>query len=312
MKVSVCMITYNHEKYIKQAIEGVLMQECNFDVELIIADDCSLDNTYKIIVDMQQKHANGSWIQYTKHTVNKGMMPNFIWALDQCQSKYIAICEGDDYWTDPLKLQKQVDFLEANQDFVICGHNAKIIDADGIVIQEKKIPELNINTEYSSIDLKKGAFFLTLTLVFRNVIQNFPKEFYKVKNGDTFLISLLGNYGKGMYIEDIDLAMYRVHGGGVWSKLNQKEKWLNSFNSYNIIKDYYEKKGDLAIVKELGLKLKMINNNLFKNLDSETEFKSYFVIVVNYIHYNKVLKSYSKSKVVLKISLKYFYRKLFK
>ena len=115
--VSVVMITYNHEAYIQQAIEGVLMQECDFKVELIIADDNSPDNTEVVVKKILSEHSKASWIKYTKHNANKGMNSNFIWATKQCKGKYIAICEGDDYWTDSNKLQKQVDFLEKNKDY---------------------------------------------------------------------------------------------------------------------------------------------------------------------------------------------------
>jgi glycosyltransferase involved in cell wall biosynthesis len=114
--VSVVMITYNHQNYISEAIEGVLMQECRFDIELLIADDNSPDNTESIVQSFAC-HPNFNRVKYTKHKENKGMMPNFIWALEQCKGKYIALCEGDDYWTDPLKLQKQVDFLEGNEEY---------------------------------------------------------------------------------------------------------------------------------------------------------------------------------------------------
>lgn len=130
MRVSVIMITFNHEPYIREAINGVLMQKVNFELELIIADDCSTDNTAGIINDVLDNHANSSIIRYTRHQTNKGMMPNFIWALQQCKGEYIALCEGDDYWTDPYKLQKQVDFLEDNKDYAgVCTnlylHNRK-------------------------------------------------------------------------------------------------------------------------------------------------------------------------------------------
>ena len=106
-KVSVVMITYGHEKFIREAIEGVLMQECDFEVELILANDCSPDQTDSVIQDIIKNHPKGCWIKYIRQENNIGMMPNFIFALKQCKGKYIALCEGDDYWTDPLKLQKQ-------------------------------------------------------------------------------------------------------------------------------------------------------------------------------------------------------------
>lgn len=115
--LSVEMITYKHEAYIKQAIEGVLMQETNFEFELIIADDCSPDNTENVVRDFINKHPKGHLIKYFRHEKNIGMNANASFAVNQCHGKYVAICEGDDYWIDPLKLQKQVDFLEANQDY---------------------------------------------------------------------------------------------------------------------------------------------------------------------------------------------------
>ena len=125
--VSVVMMTYGHENYIRQAIEGVLMQNCFFEVELIVANDCSTDKTDLIIKDIIQNHPRGNWIKYHHHEKNVGMMPNFIFALHQATGKYVALCDGDDYWTDPLKLQKQVGFLEENEEYVLCFHKIKIL-----------------------------------------------------------------------------------------------------------------------------------------------------------------------------------------
>jgi glycosyltransferase involved in cell wall biosynthesis len=124
--VSVLMITYNQDTYIEEAVLGVLNQKTKHVVELIIADDNSPDNTECIVKDIIKNHQNGHWIEYVKHTQNKGMISNFIWAFNKCQGKYIALCEGDDYWTDPYKLQKQVDFLEANPDYGLVYGKARI------------------------------------------------------------------------------------------------------------------------------------------------------------------------------------------
>jgi len=118
MMVSVLMLTYNHQEFIAQAIEGVLSQKTTFDIELIIANDYSTDNTDSIIKKIIEKDNNAKEkIKYINNSKNIGMQPNFILAYNHCKGKYIAECEGDDYWTDPLKLQKQVDFLEANPDY---------------------------------------------------------------------------------------------------------------------------------------------------------------------------------------------------
>ena len=124
--VSVCMITYGHEKYIEEAINSVLMQECDFDFEFIISNDCSPDATDSVIRSILNTHPESSPIVYHKQEKNLGMMPNFLFALDQCKGDFIAVCEGDDFWTDKLKLQKQVDFLRENEDCSLCFHNASI------------------------------------------------------------------------------------------------------------------------------------------------------------------------------------------
>ena len=104
--VSVTMVTYGQEKYIQKAIEGVFLQKTNFPVELIIANDCSPDNTDEIVKEIIKKSPPNIQVKYTKHEINKGMIPNFIWVYQQAQGKYIAICEGDDYWTDEKLAEK--------------------------------------------------------------------------------------------------------------------------------------------------------------------------------------------------------------
>ena len=122
--LSVCLITYNHENYIRQAIEGVLMQKVNFNWELIIAEDCSTDKTRDIILEYKKKHPD--FIKLILQEKNVGPAKNWIELITKPNSKYIAYFEGDDYWTDPLKLQKQVGFLEANPDYVIHSGFAKL------------------------------------------------------------------------------------------------------------------------------------------------------------------------------------------
>jgi glycosyltransferase involved in cell wall biosynthesis len=122
--VSVCMITYNHEEFISQAIEGILMQNCNFQVELLIGEDYSTDYTRQICQEYASKYSN---INLLPSETNLGMIPNFRRTLSACNGKYIALCEGDDYWTDPYKLQKQVDFLESHPDYTMLHTNKAVL-----------------------------------------------------------------------------------------------------------------------------------------------------------------------------------------
>ena len=123
--VSVWMVTYNHEKYIAEALESVLMQQTNFDFEIVIGEDCSTDQTRRIIKDYENKYPNIIFPIY--HDKNVGGMRNaYEFTLPLCRGKYIACLEGDDYWTDPLKLQKQVDFLENNNDYGLVYTKTKV------------------------------------------------------------------------------------------------------------------------------------------------------------------------------------------
>ncbi|WP_159023049.1 glycosyltransferase [Formosa sp. L2A11] len=237
MMVSVCMITYGHERYIKQAIEGVLMQECNFDVELIIADDCSPDSTAAIITSIQKNHSNSSWINYSKHTKNKGMMPNFVWALEQCQGRYIAPCEGDDYWTDPLKLQKQVDFLEANAEYGICWTQYKILNNGKLekphwvdLIDTKR----NFNIDFNNFASPYCTY--TLTSMFRSNLLNFDsiKKFKFFKDNSLYALCL--SETKGVLLNFVG-GVYRIHPTGIYStSSNINQAYSNYFNYKEILK----------------------------------------------------------------------------
>ena len=125
---------------------------------------------------------------------------NFIKNLESCTGKYIALCDGDDYWTDPSKLQKQIEFLEANDDVVVSGHDAFIINEKGEKIKDSKLPEI-YKKDASGNDLKKMFWILTLSMVFRNIpdVLNDFKKVIKSMNADTCFISILGNYGDFHY-----------------------------------------------------------------------------------------------------------------
>lgn len=211
--LSVCLITYNQEKFIRNAIESILMQKVNFDWELIIADDCSTDGTREILKEYKEKHPD--IIKLILQKKNVGPAKNHIELISTPKSKYIALCDGDDYWTDSLKLQKQVDFLEANQDYVLCFHQIKILKNNGTIVDDfiTKVPE-----NYETIDTlaKLGNYIHTPTVVYRNIISEFPLDFKTAPIGDYFLYMLLAKSGKLGYLNE-SMAVYR-EGVGIWSK----------------------------------------------------------------------------------------------
>lgn len=209
--VSVCMITYGHEAFIEKAIEGVLMQQTNFDFELIIADDCSPDQTQTIVNTLIKNHPKGHLITYIRHEKNKGMYANFLFALEACKQTYIALCEGDDYWIDSAKLQNQVDFLEAHPDYEVCFTNIKIVDTNDNLVKSQLIPS-HRKTTFEHKHLPTWA--PTLTRVFRN--RDFSKVIPNVPGLDTIMLLYQSKLGKLKLIHEITGA-YRLHEGGIYS-----------------------------------------------------------------------------------------------
>ena len=208
------MITYKHEAYIKQAIEGVLMQETTFDYELIISDDCSPDATEKIVKEIINAHPKGNCIKYFRHEKNIGMQKNGAFSLEQGKAKYIAVCEGDDYWIDPLKLQKQVDFLEANSDYGLIFTDADLYyqESDKIIKNYDKTFKRKIPTGNVLDVLIEGNPYKTCTALFRHkLIEDvFEKNVLNRKGfGDKSLWLHIASKSKIAYISE-STAVYRV------------------------------------------------------------------------------------------------------
>lgn len=168
--VSVCMISYGHEKFIREAVEGVLMQVCDCEVELIIADDCSPDETSRVVQGLIRNHPNGRWIRYTRHKANMGMLPNFLFALQEARGEYIAFCEGDDYWTDPLKIQKQLDVLEKDPSIALVHTDYALFKAANGIYNQALNKHKHIPTNSIYNELIGDNFIATLTVMVKTEI----------------------------------------------------------------------------------------------------------------------------------------------
>ena len=230
--LSICIITYNHENFIAQAIESALVQKTNFEFEIVIGEDGSTDKTREICQTFKNNYPEK--IRLLLNDENIGMMPNFIRTLKACTGKYIALLEGDDFWTNPDKLQKQVDFLEANPDYVICFHNSNLLYEDNPSKKSLFIKN-KIKDTFSFKDLLKGNFIPTQSCVFRNnLINEYPAWFYQALPGDWFLHLFNAQFGLIKYMDDV-MSTYRIHAGGVYSgepKISNFEKTIASLNSY--------------------------------------------------------------------------------
>lgn len=231
--VSICSITYNHAPYIRQCLDGFLMQKTKFRYEIIIHDDASTDGTTEIIKEYAEKHPDlitpifQKENQYSKGI--RGMFPRF--CFPHAKGKYIALCEGDDYWTDPLKLQKQVDFLESHPDYVMCSHRFKQYMQKEDIYKDDWYGEVPNGITYDLNSLIQGFWFHTpLTVMFRRDSLCLA-EYEKYPNSkDATLFFHLLQKGRGFMIPEF-MGMYRVHSGGVWSGVSEGSQMEADFKN---------------------------------------------------------------------------------
>jgi len=206
------MITYNHEKFIAQAIESVLIQETSFPVELVIGEDCSTDGTRQVVMAFAQLHPN--IIRPLLPEGNVGMHRNLQSVLQACRGEYIAFLEGDDYWTSPQKLQKQANFMDSHPDFSICGHRMMHIFQDSAEGTPYPSP---VQKEYGTLeDILRCNYLPTCSVVFRtSFLPEMPAWTRTLQHGDWPIWVLLAERGPVGFINEV-WANYRVHSGGVW------------------------------------------------------------------------------------------------
>lgn len=231
--VSICSITYNHAPYIRQCLDGFLMQKTKFRYEIIIHDDASTDGTTEIIKEYAEKHPDlitpisQKENQYSKGI--RGMYPRF--CFPHAKGKYIALCEGDDYWTDPLKLQKQVDFLETNPDYVMCSHRFKQYMQKEGIYKDDWYGVISDSIVYDLDTLIHGGWYHhPLSVMFRSDKLNLQEYARYPYSMDAVLFFHLLKKGPGIMLNE-DMAVYRIHTGGVWSGINQENRFKNEFKA---------------------------------------------------------------------------------
>ena len=239
-KVSVFMMTYNHAPYIAQALDSALAQQTNFPFEIIIGEDCSTDGTRAIVTDYVQRYPVR--IRALLHETNVGASRNQVHVLEACTGEYIALLEGDDFWIDPHKLQKQVDFLDGNPDYAISAHNVTIVGGDGQPTATKKqyYAEAPFDT-YTLEELSKSNVLPTASCVYRNHFTagpaptGVPEWLNQSKIGDFCLHMLTARFGKIKYFHEA-MGAYRVHHGGIWSVQNEVMRNAVLFDTIQLMK----------------------------------------------------------------------------
>jgi len=247
MKVSVWMTAYNHDKYLAQCLDSVLDQKTDFDFEIILGEDCSTDRTREIAIDYKNRFPEK--IKLFLPEQNLGMMEMDMATWKLCKGEYIALLNGDDYWTDENKLQTQSDFLDANTDAVMCFHQARVEnETDGSSFETvylepgDTMPVESLLRGYNPV--------MTPTVMIRNILE--PPDWYaEMPYGDMTLYFLLAEKGKIKYIDKL-MSVYRIHSNGQWQGDSVKNNLLKDLKFYNVLNEKMNFKFDHLIKKIYG------------------------------------------------------------
>ncbi|MEL7559446.1 glycosyltransferase family 2 protein [Stutzerimonas chloritidismutans] len=243
--LSIVCLTYNHADFIRETLEGFLRQKTDFPFEVIVHDDASTDNTAAIIREYAARYPSVIKPIYQRENQYRLGVPFSTRLFAQASGRYIAYCEGDDYWTDPRKLQLQVDFLEKHRDYVMTYHDAFMFNSLGVV----RTPHLTgkYRKDATALQLQKARPVSTLTVCFRNLLKELPAELHGVEVLDICWWSLLGAHGKGKFIEEIKPAAYRVHEGGIFSMRSSKQRIQMTTHAYYNLARYYQRIGNQSL-----------------------------------------------------------------
>ncbi len=312
--VTTICFAFNHEKFIKAAIRGFMLQKTTFTHEIIIHDDASRDNTQKILRDYEQIHVGhfkNIYQQSNQYSISP-LLP-FLATVQRARGKYIALCEGDDYWTDPLKLQKQVDFLEKNEDFVCVGGKVRIRDT------RNKINKLQYGHQYFEygesqivpkediLDKVRLPFHTSMYLFKRDAIDLnlFDLLFKHSISGDIPILNMLNAKGKIFYIHE-ELGVQHHNSGGITTTIghgglnflwNRVYMWEQILKLYN--QDYLR---NLAYVNKKYFK--EIFTKKFLNVNLADQISFYRNTKLLHLGLVKVIFVALVQKLFLKLRLK--------
>lgn len=290
--VSIFVMVYNHGQFLKDCLDSLLKQKTNFNFDIVIGEDHSKDDSRKILLNYQNLYPGK--FKLLLHKENIGAANNQHAVYQNCLGKYIAICEGDDYWTDPLKLQKQVDFLEKNSDYSIVFH--KVSEINSSETQNKTILNgSDIEETYSIDDLAKGNLIHTPSVLFKKNFEELPQWFQYSPIGDYPLHMLNADYGLIKYLPE-QMAAYRV-GEGIWSSKSSVYRIVNTMFTLTFLISHFSH----------NEKIKNILRNQYSNL---TDLLSGNQGKLTNVHIERALYNFPYKKIlsILLKKLKYSIR----
>ena len=236
VKLSVMITSYNHESYIAQALDSVLMQVTNFDYEIIVGEDCSTDRTRDILVDYQQRHPEKMVLVLPDQNLGRGGIELFRNMVPIARGQYAAFMDGDDYWISSQKLEKQVDFLERNPEYGMCCHNVLCIEEDGYQKTYEKDPP-NHKEILTLGDVLRGDFGAASSHMYRRSIITHLPDWVWEPYGDFLFAILAAHRSKIGYIREV-MGVYRLHSRGIWTQLGRIGQLKGTIAHYQQIEQH--------------------------------------------------------------------------
>ncbi len=239
--VSILCPTYQHAAYLDDALRGFLGQRGDVPFEVLVRDDASTDGTAQLAADYERRYSR---------IVRAILEPSNTWPqvralhvlLPLTRGRFLIVCEGDDYWVDPDMLVRQVAALEARPDCVAVHHQA-VVEQSGVIVNLEKLPR-HLQRDLTSAELRRGAWMLLPTMLFRKVpLERHPRD-ELLLNHDVFTAVQLGAYGGAAWMDDLQPAVYRRHTGGVWSMLDDEVRLIRRIESLYWIVDWLVDVGD--------------------------------------------------------------------
>lgn len=243
MRVSVCVVTYNHEQFLGEALDSIIQQELDYPIEIEIGEDRSTDKTLKICQEYKGKYPH--IVNLHVNETNLGYNWNFYRTLERCNGDFIAVLDGDDFWTDINKLKKQVEFLEENPEYSLCfskyyvsNENSELIDITGF------------SGHFKLNDVLNGKCPGTRTVVFRKEFfpSTLPKEFDDISYADHILFALIAQLGP-IFGFDEPLAAYRMNSKSLYASKSMETRSLNIIRNYELMKKVFPEKEKMKAIE---------------------------------------------------------------
>ncbi len=224
--VSVCCMAYNHEKFIKETIESILCQKTDFPFEIIVHDDASIDGTANVIKEYAEKYPDIiKPIIQSENQYSKGIWIFDTYIVPQIKGKYLALCEGDDYWCDQNKLQLQVEWMEAHLDYSLCGHNSIVLNY--LTGEKELFNDVFQDRDFSFEEILAGGekgrtVFHTSSFLYRADNKKMPLAFTVKGIGDYPRLLYLATIGKVHFLSQV-MSTYRSNVPGSWTTKNKTD-----------------------------------------------------------------------------------------